>query len=603
MGTMVEAFDDLKSGDGQVEASPRTSFGKYQLFASLGRGGMADVFLSVARGQMGFNKLAVVKRLRAGLAEDPAFRQMFLDEARLAARLSHPNVVHTYEVGEQDGVYFIAMEYLEGQSLNKVVKEAARKDVRLDPAISARIVADALAGLGHAHDLRDYDGKPLGIIHRDVSPHNIFVTYDGHTKLVDFGVAKAKLSSTETEVGVLKGKISYMSPEQAMGAPLDGRADLFAMGIVLWELLTQQRLMGGDNAANTLHRLINEPIPPISQMVSDVDPRLERICERALEKDPARRWPNASAMKEELESWLVSRPWPVNQDLVSRQMIALFEKTREEVQRHVQKHMALLTAAGSTEELRALTAESIRRLGEGGANVSGQLLKLGPGSGSGVVPNYTMSAPEAESSTSPTVNRQARLAVLAVGFFALAAMLVGLFVFREGGERTAPETNGKPVGTQVSPPVAESTAIVAPYVAQAVTPGADVTASIDPSSASSAAPEHEHVETKPAPPSSTPSGASNRKSSASKASTGGGGKASSAAATSEGGSGFLTLNATPWAKVSERGKILCTTPCFKVALPTGSHTLVLENPDEGLRQTTTVVITKGEVTTRSLALK
>jgi serine/threonine protein kinase len=145
---------------------------------------MADVFLSVARGQMGVNKLAVVKRLRQALVEEKAFRNMFLDEARLAARLSHPNIVHTYEVGEQDGVYFIAMEYLEGQSLNKVLKEAYRRSELIDPAISVRIVADALAGLGYAHELRDYDGRPLGVIHRDVSPHNIFVTYDGHTKLV-----------------------------------------------------------------------------------------------------------------------------------------------------------------------------------------------------------------------------------------------------------------------------------------------------------------------------------------------------------------------------------------------------------------------------------
>src|ERR1700759_1193490 len=139
----------------RLDGNGITAFGKYQLFASLGRGGMADVFLSVARGQMGFNKLAVIKRLRQALAEELAFRTMFLDEARLAARLNHPNIVHTYEVGEQGGVYFIAMEYLEGQSLNKVLKEALRRKETLDPAICARVVADALAGLHHAHELKD----------------------------------------------------------------------------------------------------------------------------------------------------------------------------------------------------------------------------------------------------------------------------------------------------------------------------------------------------------------------------------------------------------------------------------------------------------------
>lgn len=303
----------------QIEGTGTTAFGKYQLFASLGRGGMADVFLSVARGQMGFNKLAVIKRLRQALAEEPAFRNMFLDEARLAARLNHPNIVHTYEVGEQNGVYFIAMEYLEGQSLNKVLKEALRRKEGIEPEVCARIVADALAGLHHAHTLADYDGRPLSIIHRDVSPHNIFVTYDGHTKLVDFGIAKAALSSTETEVGVLKGKVAYMSPEQAMGGRIDCRSDLFAMGIVLWELLARQRLMTGDNAANTLHKLMNEPIPRVAQAVPTIDPTLDMIVARALEKDPNLRFQSAVEMKDALEAWLaVSRGSRVRTTSVAR---------------------------------------------------------------------------------------------------------------------------------------------------------------------------------------------------------------------------------------------------------------------------------------------
>src|SRR6516165_3640361 len=156
---MIGAAHDPKSGaEGAIDGATTAVFGRYQLFASLGRGGMADVFLSVARGQMGFNKLAVVKRLRQALAEEAAFRTMFLDEARLAARLSHPNIVHTYEVGEQNGVYFIAMEYLEGQPLNKVLQEAARRREPIDPTVAVRVVADALSGLGYAHELKDYDG-------------------------------------------------------------------------------------------------------------------------------------------------------------------------------------------------------------------------------------------------------------------------------------------------------------------------------------------------------------------------------------------------------------------------------------------------------------
>jgi serine/threonine protein kinase len=377
--------------EAKIESTGTTAFGKYQLFASLGRGGMADVFLSVARGQMGFNKLAVIKRLRQALAEETAFRNMFLDEARLAARLNHPNIVHTYEVGEQNGVYFIAMEYLEGQSLNKVLKESLRRKELIEPEVSVRIISDALAGLGYAHELRDYDGRPLSIIHRDVSPHNIFVTYDGHTKLVDFGIAKAALSSTETEVGVLKGKVAYMSPEQAMGQRIDARSDLFAMGIVLWEMIAQQRLMTGESAANTLHKLMNEPIPRLSTVLPNVDPTLEMLVARALEKDPDARFQSAAEMRAALESWLLAQPRVVRQEDVSLRMLSLFGGVREEVQRQIQRHMAAITTASNTQELQALTAESLQRMAQSGANVSGQLLRLGTsgsGSGSGYVDGW-----------------------------------------------------------------------------------------------------------------------------------------------------------------------------------------------------------------------
>ena len=189
---------------------------------------------------------------------------------------------------------------------------------------------------------RDYDGRPLGIIHRDVSPHNIFVTYDGHTKLVDFGIAKAALSSTETEVGVLKGKVAYMSPEQAMGGRIDQRADLFAMGIVLWELLARQRLMTGESAANTLHKLMNEPIPRLSQRrCPSIDPELEAIVGKALEKDPQYRWqyaPPRCATRS--RPGCASHPRPARQEEVGRKMLHLFASVREEVQRQVQRHMA-----------------------------------------------------------------------------------------------------------------------------------------------------------------------------------------------------------------------------------------------------------------------
>jgi serine/threonine-protein kinase len=245
---------------GGLADEPRNAaatFGKYQLCAKLGSGGQAEVYLALMKGPAGWSKLVVLKRLRSPVGGDAQLVSMFLDEARLAARLGHPNVVHTYEVGDHAGEYFIAMEYLEGQPMNKVARtpEARR---RMRPAMWARVAAEALSGLHYAHELADYDGTPLGIVHRDVSPHNIFVTYDGEVKLVDFGVAKALTNNEKTETGALKGKVSYMAPEQAMGTP-DRRADLFSMGCVLWEFLTGQKLFDGE-AVFVLNRLMNEPI-------------------------------------------------------------------------------------------------------------------------------------------------------------------------------------------------------------------------------------------------------------------------------------------------------------------------------------------------------
>src|SRR5437762_1830430 len=226
-----------------LENDAQHAMGKFTPFARLGDGGMADVYLAVARGLAGFNKLVVVKKMRN--PEDPERLQMFLDEARLSARLSHPNIVHTYEVGETDGRFFLVMEYLEGQPLNVVMSSLAQRGTGLTQPQAAFVVAQVLRGLHYAHDLTDYDGAPLGVVHRDVSPQNIFVTYGGEVKLLDFGIAKAKMNATQTETGVIKGKIRYMAPEQAGEKNVDRRVDLFAIGIIFWELLARRRLFEG----------------------------------------------------------------------------------------------------------------------------------------------------------------------------------------------------------------------------------------------------------------------------------------------------------------------------------------------------------------------
>jgi serine/threonine-protein kinase len=263
---------------------------------------MGDVFLTVAPGPVGFNKLLVVKRLRESLADDPEFLRMFLNEARLAARLNHPNIVHTYEVGFDGARHYIAMEYLEGQCLHRLIRRAARTG-GLALEMQLRVLADALGGLHYAHELSDYDGTPLHIVHRDVSPANIFVLYDGQVKLVDFGIAKSA-NSSETKAGVFKGKIQYVSPEQYAGGPLDRRADIYSAGVILWEAVTQRRMWKDAGDLTVMQRVATGDVPLPSTINPQVPARLEAMCMKALAVEKDDRYPTAAALQADIEEFL-----------------------------------------------------------------------------------------------------------------------------------------------------------------------------------------------------------------------------------------------------------------------------------------------------------
>ncbi|AUX39245.1 protein kinase [Sorangium cellulosum] len=309
---------------------------------------MADVFLAVSRGPGSFNKLVVVKCLRVGMAEDPRYVQMFLDEAKLSARLNHPNVIQTYETGGESGGYFIVMEYLEGQPLKDIVRavvSGCAGAARFTRAAWVRIIADALRGLHYAHELTDYDGQLLGVVHRDVSPHNIFVTYDGVVKIVDFGVAKAALNEAHTESGTFKGKMAYAAPEQAMVSQnVDRRADLFAIGIVLWELLAMRRLFDGDHIA-VMHQLLSRDIPRLSTVVPDIDPELEEIVAKALQRDPDRRFSSAQEMGDALENYLLGSGEDMRTELLGASVLEMFAESRALVRQQVTTQFEYLSAA------------------------------------------------------------------------------------------------------------------------------------------------------------------------------------------------------------------------------------------------------------------
>jgi len=280
--------------------------GKYVLLGRLGAGGMGKIYLAHAPGPAGIDKLLIVKRLHGHLTGDPVLVTSFLDEARLSMALNHPHIVHTYDVGELDGRYFMVMEYIDGQNLGVLLRTAKRSGQYPPSTLWAGLFSGVLEGLHAAHVARDARGRPLQIIHRDVSPQNVLVTYEGTPKLVDFGIAKAAMRVGETDAGTLKGKYAYMSPEQVRGEPLDPRSDVFAAGVVLWEMLAGRRLYKADTIVRSVERILKEePVSP-QRVNPDVDERLAAVCTKALDKVRERRFASAEAMKEALEDALVA---------------------------------------------------------------------------------------------------------------------------------------------------------------------------------------------------------------------------------------------------------------------------------------------------------
>jgi serine/threonine protein kinase len=276
--------------------------GRFEIIGPLATGGMADLFLARAGGIDGFELLAAVKRMRAHLAANPEFVRLFLDETRLAAQLRHPNLVQVYDAGHDGGSYFFAMEYVHGRDLRALLIAAARRGRVISLAEALTIVLGVCAGLHHAHECLNAEGKPIGVVHRDISPANVLVSYDGAVKLADFGIAKATAHARETSSGTLRGKIKYMSPEQCSGEPLDRRSDLYSLCVVLFELTTGSRPHPDQDTELTLLRVIADEPPRQASSVRPGYPlELEQIVMRGLERNPDQRYANAQELQIELE--------------------------------------------------------------------------------------------------------------------------------------------------------------------------------------------------------------------------------------------------------------------------------------------------------------
>jgi serine/threonine-protein kinase len=300
----------------------------YRPLQKLGEGGMAEILLAYAEGTGGFSKLVVLKVMRRYLEGSDDFRGMFLAEARVSARLNHPNLVQVHEVVDTDIPYMV-MEYLEGKPLTKLRGASA-----FPREMMLTIVSEALIGLQHAHDAVDFDGSPLNIVHRDISPHNIFVTYDGVVKVLDFGIAKTASASNSTKTGEIKGKLSYMAPEQLLGEDVDRRADVFAMGAVLWELLLGTSMWAGTEQGILMHRLATGQIPRPSAN-PPLDPELYAILSRATAGEPADRYQTALEMQQALDAYRRRLPRVYSPRDVGAALARVFAEDRAAEREHV----------------------------------------------------------------------------------------------------------------------------------------------------------------------------------------------------------------------------------------------------------------------------
>jgi eukaryotic-like serine/threonine-protein kinase len=287
--------------------APGMVLGRYELLLPIAQGGMATVWAARQKGSRGFQKTVAIKTMLPTLSDDPQFEQMFLDEAALAAKIHHPNVAEILDLGEQDEILYIVMEWIDGEALSIVHKAARKNQTQLPQRIALRVAIQACAGLHAAHELHDENDVPLQLVHRDVSPQNVLVTYDGIVKLVDFGVAKAVgRAGGETTAGQLKGKVPYMSPEQARGGQVDRRTDIFAMGIVLYKLTTGLHPFLGENDLVTMRNIISRPLLPPRVKNPSYPQELEQVLVKALQKDPDKRYPTMMELGSALERALNS---------------------------------------------------------------------------------------------------------------------------------------------------------------------------------------------------------------------------------------------------------------------------------------------------------
>ncbi|EPX59150.1 serine/threonine protein kinase [Cystobacter fuscus DSM 2262] len=593
---------------------PGLTVGRYNLLTRLAVGGMAEIWLARQGGPQGFEKFIAIKRILDSLSSDADFVGMFLDEARLAAQLNHPHIVQIFDLGEEEGAYYIAMEYLPGENLASVARACTRQNKVLPLPLAVRIIAHAAEGLAYAHAKLGPDGALLGIVHRDVSPQNILVTYEGLVKVLDFGIAKAATRESQTMAGQVRGKAAYMSPEQARGQLLDARSDIFSLGIVLFELVTGTRLFPSMEPLAAMNTLAGEtPLPVAHERNPRVPESLSRIISRALARQPGQRFISARHFQAALEEWLRAQPEVPDCSELSSYMTDLFAD-------RIQERARLLEAARSGD----LTPSSARR-------VVGRLQS------SASMPGRVLGTREL-TVEQPAPSRRPRWPWIAgAAVLSLLALSGGLFFALRGSPAESPAVKAPPVAarppTPTGPPVL--TIETEPPGAQLRVDGQEVgvsplsletlalgehrvVASLEgrapeerlvklshpgertlvrlelPALGQAPPPASAVVPERPAP--EAPKAAAPSQALAAEP------HASSVARATKRAMGRLTLDTKPWTYVYLRGRKLGDTPLIEVPLPAGRHQLKLVNEGKNISTVIEVEIRAGQTTGKKLQL-
>ncbi len=561
------------------------SLERYKLLARLGQGGMAEVYLAAWEVAPFVHRPVVIKRMHPHFNEDPRLVQMFLDEARLLTQLDHPHIVKTLEAGVIDGRCCIAMEYLEGQPLQRVLRRANERG-GLAAHVAVSIAISVLDGLHYSHETRDLHGSPLEIVHRDVSPQNVFVSNDGQVKVLDFGIAKANSQEGRTATGIVKGKVGYIAPEQARAEHVDRRADVWSAGVVLWEALTGARLFKAETDAATLGLTLQGEIPRAGSRRLGIPEELEAVLIRALQRDQAQRYQTAGAMRTDLEGWLARAGFSRDARVIGGLMKDLFATEIVEQQRLVS---ALMARSDSTPPSPASNRSP--------SSTSALYLKV-PQTGATSADLTRMNDQMEE--LGKRHRRAFRSMFALIGAFLLMACLTVFLTMIRGGtspSRTPPSpVAAAPVPAPVSASNSEPrTGRAASVEGQSRVQTPEPTIAVDLPREPSVAKPVRPLLLPPArvakiqnPPAATASVAS----------------APSATKPEVAPSfGFLTIDTSPWSQVSVGGRNLGQTPLIGVKLPSGNQVLSLKNPEQGIETSYPVTIESGKTTVRRIGIE